>query len=697
MSGTGAAAGNGHGHGHGNGNGDGDGGATPPPRPPAMAPPGCLPNGVPISVLTDSYKATHYLQYPDDVQRLVAYGEFRAGLKTDDDADAGPPLGGAAEAEGASPSSFAAASAAIAAPPPRDTRFVWFGVRYVVEHYLHRVWTEADVDAAAAFFATHRAPGAGPFPFPRELFSRFVRDNGGYFPVTLRALPEGTVAHARVPVYQIEAEGAYAPLCTFLETLLTTVWYPSTVATLSRRVRDTIERAFELSASPLPLPPTPSPPTPPTPSPVAADAADGPSAPPPGAGPPGPSPSTLDGHSGGCGRDHPLIPSRLHDFGMRGCTCVEQAVLGGCAHLLSFDGTDTLPAAYYAQFSLNGGKAVGGSIPATEHSVMTSWPDEAGAVLNMIERFGDGAFACVMDSYDYRRALEEVLPSVARAKSARGPGGFMVLRPDSGDPADAVVEALDACDRVFGSDANARGFRVLRGCGVIQGDGMSPRAVRRVLARCLAAGYCASNVAFGMGGGLLQKVNRDSMSFATKLCRVDVRGQEGGAPGGGGGADAGGGQGGGGRGQGGGQGGGRDVMKRPRTDPSKASFPGTLAVKRVGGVPTVFPADGGEVAPEEDMLRVVYACGPVMAAAGAKGAAAAAGGGAEPRCWEDFDALRARVAREWRALLPHADPISASLRAKMAAFQPPPATGAAAVAAATAAAAAAAPGNGHAP
>lgn len=108
------------------------------------------------------------------------------------------------------------------------------------------------------------------------------------------------------------------------------------------------------------------------------------------------------------GRQNPLLASRLHDFGFRGCTTLEQSVLGGCAHLLNFDGTDTMSAAYYAQFHLNGGRPVGMSIPATEHSVMTCWPDERTAIFNMIEHFGTGAFATVMDSYDYGAALEQV-------------------------------------------------------------------------------------------------------------------------------------------------------------------------------------------------------------------------------------------------------------------------------------------------
>lgn len=87
---------------------------------------------------------------------------------------------------------------------------------------------------------------------------------------------------------------------------------------------------------------------------------------------------------------------------------------------------------------MNYGEPVATSIPATEHSVMTSWPTETKAIQNMIEQFGAGVFACVMDSYDYVHALETVLPSIHKEKLERG--GFMVLRPDSGDPAEAVVQ-----------------------------------------------------------------------------------------------------------------------------------------------------------------------------------------------------------------------------------------------------------------
>ena len=191
---------------------------------------------------------------------------------------------------------------------------VHFGIRHIIETYLHRQWTAHDLQVAERFYSTHSAGGT-KLPWPQELFHRILTEHNGYFPITVEALPEGTCSHVRVPTYQITAKGDFAPLCLFMETLLTQVWYPSTVATLSRRAKDVIEAAFERGA---------------------------------------------DG-----GKDHMLVASRLHDFGMRGCCTGEQAVLGGCAHLLNFDGSDTMPAAFHAQFNLNGGEPVGASIPAT--------------------------------------------------------------------------------------------------------------------------------------------------------------------------------------------------------------------------------------------------------------------------------------------------------------------------------------------
>jgi nicotinic acid phosphoribosyltransferase len=336
---------------------------------------------IPAAVLTDSYKASHYLMYPP-AKKMMAYGEFRGPFEKD----------------------------------KTDTRFVFYGIRHALESIVLTPWTMETIELAGKFFATHNA-GASDFPFPRDLLTRVVEEHDGYLPVKIEALPEGTVANARVPVYQITAEGDFARLVTFLETILTQVWYPTCVATLSRRAKELIRAAFETSVD-------------------------------------------ADGFA--------ALDSRLHDFGFRGCSSVEQSVIGGTAHLLNFTGTDTMSAAYHAQYALNEGRPVGFSIPATEHSVMTAWPSEEDAIRNMIDRFGGPGkvFSIVMDSYDYERAIFEILPRVAEHHLAKG--GVFVIRPDSGDPIQCVLQALDACEKAFGATVNAKGYKVRRRCSRLQ-------------------------------------------------------------------------------------------------------------------------------------------------------------------------------------------------------------------------------------
>lgn len=483
---------------------------------------------VPPSVQADSYKAVHYALYPAS-DLMSCYSEFRCPFNKDKE----------------------------------DHRFVSYGMRYFVENHLLKQWTMDDLSKAELFYATHNAGGA-QFPFPKHLFLKFIQNNNGYFPITLQALPEGTCAHIHTPIYQLSASGEYAPLATFLETILTHMWYPCTVATHSRRMRDKIEDAFRVSCD--------------------------------------------DDKVG-------LIDYKLHDFGYRGVTCGEQAIIGGVSHLLNFKGSDTMSACYYAQFALNGGKAIGESIPATEHSIMTAWKTELAAYEKTVEEFGAGLFACVMDSYDYAHALDTLLPKIKPLKDKKG--GFMVMRPDSGDPVEAVLMALRAGEKAFGCDTNSKGYKVVRGAGVIQGDGINDVSLKRILDAVLAAGYSAESVAFGMGGGLLQKLNRDTMSFATKLSYVRMAGGED-----------------------------HLVMKFPKTDGSKSSFPGVLKVVRnAQGIPIVYPKEV-EVA-GEDLLRVVYDCGPVEGAFS-----------------DSFDTVRERVKQEWANLPKQFDPISPALREK---------------------------------
>lgn len=275
-----------------------------------------------------------------------------------------------------------------------------------------------------------------------------------------------------------------------------------------------------------------------------------------------------------------------------------------------------MSAAWYAQFKLNNGKPVGFSIPATEHSIMTAHKNEKLAITSLLEQFGSGVCACVMDSYDYAKALESVLPSVATLKVEKG--GFLVLRPDSGDPVRVVLQALLAADKIFGSDDNSKGYKVIRGVGVIQGDGININTIQTIADAVLAAGYSAQNVAYGMGGGLLQKVNRDTMQFATKLSKiVYADGQV------------------------------REVMKNPKGEKSKQSLPGELFVYRTAdGLPIVVPFDAHACENGPAELKTVYDQGKVIE-------------------WDDFETVRARAESQWATSPKTHDPISIALRSKI--------------------------------
>jgi nicotinic acid phosphoribosyltransferase len=124
-----------------------------------------------------------------------------------------------------------------------DSRIVFYGMRYLIETYINVKWTLVMVEQAEIFYSMHNA-GKSNFPFPKHLFLKFIKEHDGHFPCVIEALPEGSVCYPHVPVYQITTSDEYAPLCTWMETILTMVWYPSTVATLSRRSKSLIHDAF---------------------------------------------------------------------------------------------------------------------------------------------------------------------------------------------------------------------------------------------------------------------------------------------------------------------------------------------------------------------------------------------------------------------------------------------------------------------
>jgi nicotinamide phosphoribosyltransferase len=224
--------------------------------------------------------------------------------------------------------------------------------------------------------------------------------------------------------------------------------------------------------------------------------------------------------------DPSLIDFKLHDFGARGVSSLESAALGGMAHLVNFRGTDTV-SGILAAMEYYDAEVCGFSIPAMEHSTVTSWgrENEVEAYRNMLKNFAKEGkiLACVSDSYDIYAACEkwgtELKQEVLESKAV------VVVRPDSGDPVQVVNDCLRILDKHFGHTINSKGFRVLNNVRVIQGDGIDHSMIRAILTVMELNGYSADNVAFGQGGALLQQINRDTLEFAMKCSAAYINGK----------------------------------------------------------------------------------------------------------------------------------------------------------------------------
>lgn len=404
---------------------------------------------------TDSYKESHYAQFPPGTEAILSYVESRGG---------------------------------------RFDKTLFFGLQMFLQEYLSRPISGAMIDEAEDFYARHM-PGS---PFNRSGWEHILSQHGGFLPIRIRAVAEGSVIPVRQVLATIESTDPRVPwIGQFAETaILRAVWYPTTVATISWHVKALLKDALERTSE------------------------------------------TLDG-----------LPFMLHDFGARGVSSLESAAIGGAANLVNFQGSDTVPGVVAANRHYDA-KMAAYSIPAAEHSTITAWGEagEIDAYRNMLDRFAgpDALVAVVSDSYDLERAVG-YWGHELRAKIVDS-GMTLVIRPDSGHPPTVVRRTLEQLAASFGTRTNGKGYRVLSHVRVIQGDGVDYGSIGEILREIEDAGYSAENVAFGMGGALLQRLDRDTQEFALKASAIKIDGQW------------------------------QDVFKRPKDDPAKASKRGRLTL-----------------------------------------------------------------------------------------------------------------------
>lgn len=317
----------------------------------------------------------------------------------------------------------------------------------------------------------------------------------GYLPLEVRALPEGTLTPLRVPmVTAVNTIDEFYWLTNFVETLFSAEsWILTTSATLAFEYRKLFER-----------------------------------------------------YARETGGDLTAVPFQGHDFSFRGMSSIEAAAASGAAHLLSFYGTDTIPGILFHEYYYGADtdtEIVGVSIPATEHSVMCAYGNEApddeyNAFAHLVtELYPTGFISVVSDTWDLWRVIGEYLPLLKDQIMSRD--GRVVIRPDSGDPVDIVtgtglgdgsladLGVIESLWNVFHGTVNERGFKVLDPhIGVIYGDAISLSSATRILSRLKEKGFASTNIVFGVGSFTYQHTNRDTFGHAFKSTSVSVHGVE---------------------------------------------------------------------------------------------------------------------------------------------------------------------------
>ena len=510
-----------------------------------------------ICLLTDSYKMSHYQQYPVNPNKgtklqpgqgegyVYSYFEARHKGEGKDKSD-------------------------ISISPVNNYKngydySVFFGLYYYIKRYLSGVVvTREKVAAAKAVIDKH----IGPEQFNEAGWMHIVEKHGGRLPIRIDAVEEGSVIpRGNILFSVVNTDPKCYWLPNLLETLLVQVWYPTTIATQSHFQKNFLIKKFKQSVPQ---------------------------------------------------NKHGDVNLHLHDFGFRGVSSVESAGLGGAAHLINFNGTDTLAGItllknYYTDIKKGQGplEGIGGiSIPAAEHSTITSWgknaegnyDNELAAYQNMLTQYPMGLVAVVTDSYNMYRTCAELWPKLKEDIANRS--GKLVIRPDSGEAKDVLPtlmgliaynlcmggdKNIDNMDKRFklsiydsnkrskfevnkqnfvenvdykiekvdletlfrdknisdyeermsysSSNKNSGLFEMLTltdkfikrenkflllptdKIGFIQGDGIDSRTIQEISEAILDKGWSILNCSFGSGGALLQKVNRDTQECAFKCSK----------------------------------------------------------------------------------------------------------------------------------------------------------------------------------
>lgn len=451
---------------------------------------------------------------------------------------------------------------------PRNSRIkgvdkvVWFGLRpfilsYLIDFFNNHFFYVPKGTIVADYKRTikHTLGIAEPY-------TKHIEDlhDLGYLPLRIKALPEGTLVPMRVPCMTIQnTDPRFYWLTNYIETLASCeLWQPSTSATIAYEFR----KLFNDYAM-----------------------------------------KTVGKTDG--------VQFQGHDFSMRGMSSLQSAMASGAGHLLSFVGTDTIPAiAYLEQFygADITKELVGTSIPATEHSVMCAYgkDNELETYRRLInEVYPNGFVSIVSDTWDFWGVLENIIKPLKADIMKRN--GRVVIRPDSGDPVKIICGdpngateaerkgAVEVLWDIFGGTETekaysclersdgTKGYRLLDShIGCIYGDAITLNRAEAICNQLMRKGFASTNMVYGIGSYTYQYNTRDTFGWALKstLCTIDGKDYQ--------------------------------IYKAPKTDDGvKKSQKGAVAVVEIDGELKVVDGMDSNAMNSCDKLKVVFANGHV--------------------------------------------------------------------------------------
>lgn len=309
----------------------------------------------------------------------------------------------------------------------------------------------------------------------------------GYLPIELRALPEGTVVNMGIPCVEItNTHDKFAWVTQWVECLMqSSLWKSCCHATIGYKYHN-LAQSFYVK--------------------------------------------TVD--------ENISSFDAMADFGMRGMSCIDEAIHASVAWLLSFNKTSTIPAIpyieqiYVTDCVKNG---IGKGAVSTEHSCQGANYMVDGDEITFIKRmltelYPNTSFSMVSDTYDYWNLVNNLLPQCK--KEIMEHKGKMLIRPDSGNVIEISVKTVQKLWELFGGSVNSKGYKVLDPhIGIIYGDGCQLETVKKIWTELEALGYAANCITFGIGAfcfaammenGKMIAFTRDTYGIAMKATMGEV-------------------------------------------------------------------------------------------------------------------------------------------------------------------------------